>query len=110
VPVVSAPKQALNRSRDLMVAFWYANAMGFNIEKPYPLGEKTGPTINDAQVEQFGKLLAAMDNHHLTDYYSKDSIFNGRPHLKTLFSEEEVELICRLGKMLSFISKTTLPG
>lgn len=103
VPVASVPKQALNRPRDLMVAFWYANAMGFNIEKPYPMGEKTGPTITDEQNDQFEKLLTAMETKNLTDYYSNGSIFNDRANLKKSFTEQEVEFICRLGKMLAFI-------
>lgn len=104
VPVASIPKTTLARKRDLMVAFWYANSMGFAIDRPnYPLGEGTGPTISEDQKQQFTMLVVSMDNNDLTDYYAKDSIFVGRTNLKNSFSKQAVEFICRLGKMLSFV-------
>lgn len=105
VPVESVSKDALEQPRNLMVAFWYANATGFSIGNPgYPIGENTGPTISDDQRDQFEKLLVALRNNNLTDYYAKDSIFKERPNLRASFSREEVEFICRLGKMLSFVN------
>lgn len=105
VPVASVSKEALERPRHLMEAFWHANAMGFSIDRTgYPLGETTGPTISVEQKNQFEKLLDSIKNKKLTDYYAKDSIFTNRPNLKGSFKEQEVEFICRLGKMLSFIN------
>jgi beta-phosphoglucomutase len=104
VPVASIPQDSLKKPRDLMVAFWYANSMGFNLEKLYSLGEKTGPTISDGQKASFKELIDAIDSGNLSSYYLKNSIFDKKPVLKVLFSEQEIEFICRLGKMLSFVN------
>ena len=107
VPISSIPKDTWEKSRELMVAFWHVNAMGFSIDTPqYPLGETTAPTISVEQNQQFKNLLQALVKNDLTGYYAKQSIFSQRDDLKNQFIENEVEFICRLGKMLGFINLT----
>ncbi len=104
VPAASVPQRTLQRSRVLMDAFWYLNACGFNIEKNYALGESTSETFDRPFEDKFYALLAALDGGVLINYYLANSVFDGRENLKQSFNPMEQEFICRLEKMLAFIT------
>jgi len=107
VPISSVPQETWQKPRELMIAFWSINAAGFSIDTPqYPLGQTTIPTISPEQDQQFKSLIQAIDENNLTGYYAKQSIFSKRADLSNQFTENEIEFICRLGKMLAFIHLT----